>query len=1284
MEAHVPASVLSTRVVYIDHYNAAPTEYDLPAMFGHGNDRFVKISPLIRVFGTTSSGQKACVHVHQALPYFYINCNELLKASTASDYCDHLGMALESAIATSYGHDIVAIDDNYRMKYVGGVLPVRGIPFYGYHPEHVLLMKIYLLLPNSLEKATNLLASGMVMGTKFHIYEAHIPFTLQFMADFNIYGMGWIHMGRIRSRKRSQNKDNADNGSTIFEEGTEQSVVKPLSYCEIEVDIIASDIINYYSLRQNNLATVVYTDESQRDSNSIEGVYLPSLKEIWENEATRRAKYNLTGVELSLSQIGASDTSSYRTDNNEENISILQRRILLDETASSIQQAEDSVQNDISWAMTTFKAITGLFKGKQPVYRETSLSMSSLVSTKTASLDESTTALPRQGSNKQDDREHPSEELTEARIDMESMLNPSRLLGCNRHSKLNMRYKIPPPSTKRLQETLAEYGLPEEVHYAPTYNEIGNYSRTKRLGSIYIKQDLQGSTIRRWRPALDPPAARSLSMEAEVKSTFVQTSEHASQPFTSMKDVNTSVQSRFENLAVISLEILAESRGELLPNPEMDAIIAIFYCYKLWNTDLEHDYHAKPIYGIVTSCRNIRQVLCGRKVDYTFVEESEDAVIRRFAKCIQLCDPDILIGYELHHCSWNYIAKRAQEAYDMPFCSMIGRVMASSNSVDRDMSRWKSTRSPELYVPGRHVINVWKIMRTELSVTDYSFENIVFEVLRIRIPKFENSILHKWFIGDSMLHRWRAISHFFNHITYKLELLEARQVIETTSEFARVFGVDFMSILTRGSQFKVESLLLRVAKLSNYVLLSPTRKEVAGQRALEYIPLVMEPYEGYYKDPTLVLDFRSLYPSLIIAYNICYSTCLGNLWRNELGVLPYQVPVGQFAALRDKLHVAPNGAVFLDTSARRSLFSQMLHELLVTRAMVKESIKLYEGYDKTPSFLKLLKVRDSGLKFIANVMYGYMSASYSGRMPCVDLADAIVSYGRNLLEGTINWINEIEPSPARVVYGDTDSIFVNVEGVSVDRAFQIGNSIAQSITSMHPRPVQLKLEKVYMPCVLLSKKRYVGFSYNSPEDRPIYDAKGIETVRRDYCGATSRILKEALSLLFDEQNLSKVKDYLLEQFSMLLQGRVLLTDLIIAKEVRLDQREYSHVTPGVAVCTRRMKTDPQTRPQYGERVPYIIVYNERYTNLADMAVSPQEFVQQNLRFNADYYITKQIIPPLNRIFNLMDIDVTTWYNSMPRKIVYSHGIMYDQVNRHANRGNVLILLIPVSNHLVIL
>ena len=103
-------------------------------------------------------------------------------------------------------------------------------------------------------------------------------------------------------------------------------------------------------------------------------------------------------------------------------------------------------------------------------------------------------------------------------------------------------------------------------------------------------------------------------------------------------------------------------------------------------------------------------------------------------------------------------------------------------------------------------------------------------------------------------------------------------------------------------------------------------------------------------------------------------------------------------------------------------------------------------------------------------------------------------------------------------------MFVLLKERSVEDAFRIGNEIAFEITAMNPSPVVLKMEKVYHPCFLFTKKRYVGYSYESPkQSEPIFDAKGIETVRRDTCRAVSKTMEKSLRLFFECQDISEVQ-----------------------------------------------------------------------------------------------------------------------------------------------------------------
>lgn len=200
--------------------------------------------------------------------------------------------------------------------------------------------------------------------------------------------------------------------------------------------------------------------------------------------------------------------------------------------------------------------------------------------------------------------------------------------------------------------------------------------------------------------------------------------------------------------------------------------------------------------------------------------------------------------------------------------------------------------------------------------------------------------------------------------------------------------------------------------------------------------------------------------------------------------------------------------MFIKPNIRKSLLAKMLAEILDTRVMVKNGMKRYKD-DK--QLYKLLNNRQLALKLIANVTYGYTSASFSGRMPCAEIADSIVQSGRETLEKAIDMINNNMTWGAEVVYGDTDSLFIHLKGKTKAQAFDIGEEIAAKVTAMNPEPIKLKFEKVYHPCVLLAKKRYVGFKYeHRDQQEPEFDAKGIETVRRDGNPAVQKMVEKSL------------------------------------------------------------------------------------------------------------------------------------------------------------------------------
>jgi len=158
-------------------------------------------------------------------------------------------------------------------------------------------------------------------------------------------------------------------------------------------------------------------------------------------------------------------------------------------------------------------------------------------------------------------------------------------------------------------------------------------------------------------------------------------------------------------------------------------------------------------------------------------------------------------------------------------------------------------------------------------------------------------------------------------------------------------------------------------------------------------------------------------------------------------------------------------------------------------------------------------------------------------MPMAELADAIVQSGRSLLEWTIDEINRNLNWRAEVVYGDTDSVFILVPGRTLRQAFLLGQEIARYITARSPQHVVLKFEKVYLPSIMVTKKRYSGYAFESIDQvTPHFEAKGIEVARRDQCPATVKIQEKALRILFDTKDISQVRSFLMTEWNKMMTG----------------------------------------------------------------------------------------------------------------------------------------------------
>lgn len=219
-------ATLRVLINHIDYTVAPPGALD---------NSFLPQVPVIRIYGASSTGTKACVHVHQVYPYFFVEYGGKLNPENVNQYITKLSRSLNHAIAISMKRN----PHSRKSQFVRGVLLVKGVHFYGFHSSYTPFLKILIADPTFVNRAVTILQSGTVMRTRFRVYESHLSYILQFMCDFGLYGCGWINLAEVWQRGHEHN-DNEITEPAIFK-------VSPYfrqSRMPLEVDVAAHQILN--------------------------------------------------------------------------------------------------------------------------------------------------------------------------------------------------------------------------------------------------------------------------------------------------------------------------------------------------------------------------------------------------------------------------------------------------------------------------------------------------------------------------------------------------------------------------------------------------------------------------------------------------------------------------------------------------------------------------------------------------------------------------------------------------------------------------------------------------------------------------------------------------------------------------------------------------------------------------------------------------------------------------------------------------------------------------------
>jgi DNA polymerase I len=610
------------------------------------------------------------------------------------------------------------------------------------------------------------------------------------------------------------------------------------------------------------------------------------------------------------------------------------------------------------------------------------------------------------------------------------------------------------------------------------------------------------------------------------------------------------VKSIDEN-AVPKLRILAFSlltvaqKGS--PKPEKDPIRAIAVATN----------HSKP------------ETFAGRGDDDT-------SLLKEFLAYVAATDPDVIVGFDVNRTDWPYLIKR---------CELRGVKL----SVGRDRSAPHRSLYGHISVAGR---------------TNLDLSNLADDIPEVKVKTLANTArflkllsadgiqtieeMERFGFWSQEEGRKKLVQNAGTNAQVSLELAEA--TINFPMQLSALTGMPLDQVMAAAVGFRVDSYLIRQAHTIGELV--PPRNE---QPFFTYRgATVLEPETGLH-DNVVVLDFTSMYPNLMVNYNLSPDTLVKageKLSEESVYVIP---EVGH------RFRKTPDG-----------FYRVVLRNLIKQRSKIRKEL---EGLAEKSTRYRVLKERERAVKILTNACYGY--AGWAGaRWYVREVAESAAALGRETIKKTIAKAKKIG---LEVIYGDTDSIFVR------DDKEKIRELVAWADKELD---LEIKRDKDYVRVLFTeAMKRYAGLRPDGS-----LDIVGLEVVRGDWSDLARNVQEEVLMKILRDKSPEEAVERVRDTIRRLKNGNVPLEDLTIRKTLTKPIEEYRVRTPHVEVAKNLIKDGWLL--DVGDKVAYIITKGSG--RLFEKA-KPATVVKQE-DVDVDYYLENQVKPAAMRILERFAVD----------------------------------------------
>ncbi|KAH8556666.1 DNA polymerase family B-domain-containing protein [Umbelopsis sp. PMI_123] len=660
-------------------------------------------------------------------------------------------------------------------------------------------------------------------------------------------------------------------------------------------------------------------------------------------------------------------------------------------------------------------------------------------------------------------------------------------------------------------------------------------------------------------------------------------------------------------LRVLSFDIECAGRKGVFPEPDIDPVIQIATVVKIQG-------ETKPFIRNVFTLNSCAHIVGTHTLE--FYDEKE--LLQKWRDFVIEIDPDVVVGYNTSNFDFPYLLDRANHlgVDKFPFLGRVRGVKTEAKDTKFSSKAYGTRENKAINMEGRLQLDMLQVMQRDYKLRSYTLNSVCAQFLGEQKEDVHHSIITDLQNGNAETRRRLAV-YCLKDAYLPLRLMDKLMCLYNYTEMARVTGIPFNYVLVRGQQIKVISQLYRKALEQDLVI--PAIRSEMGDEQYEGAT-VIEPTKGYYDVPIATLDFSSLYPSIMQAHNLCYTTLVSSATIEKLNLV------------RDEDYiVTPNNDFFVKSERRPGLLPEILTELLAARKRAKADLKK----ETDPFKRAVLDGRQLALKISANSVYGFTGATI-GKLPCLQISSSTTAYGRQMImktkqvvEDTFNIKNGYKHD-AQVIYGDTDSVMIKFGVDNLEEAMELGNIASKLVTKEFIRPINLEFEKVYFPYLLINKKRYAGLYWTNPKKYDKLDSKGIETVRRDNCRLVQTVIETCLHKLLIDRDVNGAQEFVKRTIADLLQNKVDLSNLVITKA--LSKSDYAGKQAHVELAERMRQRDAGSAPALGDRVAYVIIKGANRAAAYEKSEDPIYVLENNIPIDTKYYLDNQLAKPLLRIF----------------------------------------------------